>query len=467
MLIVDLPREILVNVLVDWLGISSCCRLDSAFCVHGARTHVLDALKDRTCVLTEGNVGTVGSRATLEWLWKRQIGVESIIIPPGVKSWQMNYDAFCAYLKVKGVKLLKLGETHFDENEYGFFGQVPKYMNSTQFPAILSFCPNLVEINDLSTECVTLVSMGAMRRHCKSLKVLSIQHHEFDSWDPTPLIALVAGGDCGLTSLRLPSIQRYVGKFAIIARNLSQLEHLCFDRLRDITACESDDKTFTAIAQHCTKLQSLRMPMMHIVGDSSLTALSHGCRQLRTLDVSHCRNITSAGLRLLARSCTLLESVNLAQCQAVSDDGVVALARYCKSSIKQLNLQQLALLTDESLTALGVHCRALTDLDVSYCELLTSTGVQSVAVGCPQLTRLELSCCHGLSAQGIESVAAHCANLRYIGLRSAAWLEDAAVKGLLAGCPLLRQGGLALNGCMKISAAYRDELSDRGVLCYS
>jgi N-acetylglutamate synthase-like GNAT family acetyltransferase len=467
MLIVDLPREILVNVLVDWLDISSCCRLDSAFCVHGARSSVLDALRDRTCGIIDRNAGTVVSRAALEWLWKRQIGVESIIIPPSLKSWQLDYDIFCAYLKTKGIKLLKLGETHFDEKDYGFFGQVPTYMNSTQLSTILSFCPNLVEVNDLSTECITLVSMGAMRRHCKNLRVLSIQHHEFDNWDPTPLIALVAGGDCGLTSLRLPSIQRYVGKFAIIARNLSQLQHLCFDRLRDITVCENDDKTFIAIAQHCTKLESLRLPMMRIVGDSSLIALSHGCRQLRTLDVSHCNRITSAGLKLLARSCTQLEYVHLAQCQAVDDGGIVALAKHCKANIRQLNLQQLSLLTDESLTALGAHCPSLTDLDVSYCELLRSTGVQAVAEGCPQLTRLELSCCHALSAQGIQAVAAHCAKLRHIGLRSVAWLEDAAVKGLLEGCPLLRQGGVALNGCMKISPAYRDKLGDEGVLCYS
>lgn len=466
-LVTDLPREIVVHLLVDWLDLKSCNRLDSSYCVHSARDPFTDTLKDATLVFSERAVGTVYGRNLLEWIWKRQIAVESMIIPASSKSWQLNYETLYNYLKAKGPKLLKLGETHFDENEYGFFGQVPIYMNTNQLSTVLSYCPNLVEINDLSTSCITLVSMGTMRRYCRNLRVLSIQHHEFDYWDPTPLIALVAGGDCGLTSLRLPSIQQFVGKFAIIARNLPHLEHLCCDRLRDIKPCESDDKTFIAIAEHCTKLKSLRLPMMRIVGDSSLIALSHGCRQLRLLDLSHCTKITSAGLKLLARSCSLLSSANLTQCAAVTDEGIVALAQHCKGNLTSLHLEQLGLLTDEALRALGAHCPALTELDVSYCELLTSAGIEALTAGCSRLRRLEVSCCHGLSARCMRAIALNCVDLCYIGVRSVSWLDDAAVRGLLLGCPLLKTRGISLIGCMNISAGYRDELDETGVLCFN
>jgi hypothetical protein len=74
--------------------------------------------------------------------------------------------------------------------------------------------------------------------------------------------------------------------------------------------------------------------------------------------------------------------------------------------------------------------------------------------------------CIGLTAACVEAIAEHCAGLRSIGVKSVNWLTDAGVQRLLRGCPRLLQGGVALNGSMNISRAYRDELESLGALSF-
>lgn len=463
MFFIDLPKEIVIDILTHWLQLKDSGRLDSAHCKHALRPVLLDTFCDASLAFSSSDIGVVEDRQLLDWVCKRKIAVEAMIIPTDNKAWKLDFELLTKFLQRKGHRLLRLSETHYNEYSYGFFENIPKYMNSSQLNTAVGFCPNLVELQDLSTESVTLVSMGSLRRHCRNLRILSIQHHASDHWDPTPLMALVAGGDCGVTHLRLPSIQKHMSKFAIIARNLKQLQSLRFDRLRDISELQGDDKTFIAIAENCVLLKALYLPWTRTFGDSSLTALSRGCPTLQELDVSHCTRLTSDSLCVFARRCVTLTALDLTACALVTDEGVIALARHC-TALRELSLDSVALLTDDSLTALGTHCRHLSALNLSYCELLTTPGINALALGCPDLAHLQLNMCIGLTAACVEAIAEHCAGLRTIGVKSVNWLTDAAVKRLLSGCPQLLQGGVALNGSMNISRAYRDELESKGAL---
>jgi hypothetical protein len=463
MVFLDLPKEIVIDLLTHWLQLKDSGRLDSAHCQHTLRPVLLEIFCDASLAFSSSDIGVVEDRQLLDWVCKRKIAVEAMIIPTDNKSWKLDFDLLTGFLQKKGHRVLRLSETHYNEYSYGFYEKIPKYMNSSQLNSVVGFCPNLIELQDLSTESITLVSMGSLRRYCRNLRILSIQHHGSDHWDPTPLIALVAGGDSGITHLRLPSIQKHMSKFAIIARNLKLLQSLRFDRLRDISELQGDDKTFIAIAENCVQLKALYLPWTRTFGDSSLMALSRGCPALQELDVSHCTRLTSDGLSVFARRCSTLTALDLSGCALVTDEGVVALARHC-TALRQLSLDSVALLTDEALTALGAHCRHLRALNLSYCELLTTPGLTALALGCPELTHLQLNFCIGLTSACVEALAEHCPCLRSIGVKSVNWITDAAVRRLLSGCPQLRQGGVALNGSMNISRAYRDELESLGAL---
>ena len=504
MQLLDLPREFLIHLLVDWLDIGCYGRLDSSYCSRSQRDSLLQTFRDSKLCLRQADIGIISDKHTLTWAWKKLIAIEAMIIPSTDRRWTLDYDLFSTYLKEKGHKLLHLGEVHYNQYSYGFFEQIPEYLNSTQLTSVLKYCPNLVELEDISTECVTLVTMAALRRNCKYLKVLSIQHHFFEFWDPTPMIALVAGGDCAITHLRLPSIQNFMSKFAIIARNMKQLRYLRFDRLRDITALEGDDQTFIVIAENCLNLESLFLPSTQVLRDSSLAALATGCRALRELDISRCRHVTSTGLTTIVRSCSNLTALNLTECDLISDAGIVALARSCPQ-LARLNLEHLSLLTDTSLTALGEHCSCLCELNVSYCSLLTTAGLTAVVSGGAQLSKLELNMCTGLSADCVQAIVTHCPELRYIALKSVGWMNDATARALVHGCPLLykqqqpqqqhtgketvqqrweqeqdgpgtvsgtgsdldvKSGGLALGGCVGVSRACREEMESMGALSF-
>ena len=468
---IDLPRDLLVRILVEWLDLSCCGRLDAAYCNTALRPTFLNTLNDTGFLLDKKSFGVIDNKHILQWIWKRRIGIEAMVIPNDSKDWKFDFNVLAEYLSHKGGCVNQIGETHFNQDFYGFFSTIPKYMNSPQLALVCNKCPNLHSILDLSTDCITLMSLGSMRRTCKKLKTLSIQHHEFDYWDPTALIALVAGGDCGIIDLRLPSIEQFMGKFAVIARNLKSIQYLCFDRLRGTRKFETDNTTYLALAAHCTQLLSLRLPMTHSFCDSSLSALSTGCRNLQLLDISNCPQVTSAGLSLFAERCTALTSLNIAGCKLIGDYGIVSLATHC-TNLSTLNMEimksdDINPITDNALLALGAHCKSLSSLNASYCDGITSAGVVAVALGCAALNKLELNYCTSLSEDCFAVLAQHCSALSYLGVKSVNCVTDEGIRLLLSGCRGLYREGLAINGCMNVSRGMRDELESTGAISFS
>lgn len=467
MLIVDLPGEVVVHLLLDWLDVENCRALDTSLCSHAQRAILLQIFANKTFVWDFTKIGIFSNKNILYWIWRRNIQIEAMIIPSMGGSCVLDMELLTSYLKKKGTGVSYLSLVRYDEQAYGFFEKIPKYINSSELTSILSCCPNLTTLDELCSESVSLVSMGSLRRNCKSLCKLSIQHHKSDSWDPTPLIALVAGGDCGLKQLRLPAAERYMSKFATILKNLPHLESLHFSRSRDISLSEPCDKAYIAIAEHCKDIQSLYFSNLRNVSDSSLFALSHGCANLQHLHVDRCKYITAAGIVCIVRKCHNLTILSLNECPvAVTDEAVVAIAANCPN-LYEFKFSRAVLITDASLVALGQHCANLGVIDFSYCVLVTSIGVSALAEGRARLTNIDMNSCFAADNVCIEAIARHCASLRYAGLMNNGWLTEGAVQNLVDNCPHLCQEGLALNGCMQLSQEFRHSLQDRGLYRYA
>lgn len=463
MLITELPKEVVIHLLLDWLDLPCCRVLDTALCCHAQRRVLMQIFADKTFAWNNGT--TIEDKNLLYWIWARQIQIQAMVIPSSERKYTLDFDLLLNYLKMKGPGLKYLSQTSYDDTRYGFFEKIPTYLNSSQLTTLLNYCPNLASLDEMCSESVSLVSMGTLRRHCKSLCEFTIRHHQSDSWDPTPLIALVAGGDCGLTRLEVPAGQKYMIKYATILKNLRQLQELRFGRSRDIGMYEPCDKAYIAISEHCKQIQSLHLSNLRNVSDSALVALSHGCEKLQELHVARCKGITPAGIACLVRRCRKVRVLDLNEC-AVNDEAVVNVALSCPD-LRELHMNHAPLVSDAALQALGEHCAELSVIDCSHNSLTTSVGVSALAEGCKKLKHVELSSCFNLSDACVNALAGHCDSLRYVGLMNNEWLTEAAVQQLVGNCPLLCEQGLALNGCMQLTKEFRHALQDRGLYRYS
>jgi len=469
-LLYDLPKELVFGILLEWLEFKCTARLDEASLSTSTRPVLLTAiLNDPRLIYGRDKTGVVSNKYVLHWVWKRRLGIQYLVLPSFKDGEVSNFDLLVSYLKGRGATLLHIAEVPYSHDSYGFFEKIPQYLNSSQFTAVISFCPNLVELENLSSASVSLVSMAALRRHCPSLRSLSIDHHEMTSWDPTPMIALVAAGNCAIERLRIPSVEKYWPKFATIVKNLPKLTHLQIDRHRDILIVDDSEenyKAFVAIAENCTNLQALALADKRTVYDYSLYQLSRGCPQMKIATFARCRSISSAGVVTIAKSWSQLRELDLSGCDAVTDEGIVNLAMHC-SHLQVLRLRNLTQLTDASLLALAAHCPDLHTFDVSYCHLLTTTSVTALATHCPKLTWLDLSACTSLTQWCLHDLAHHCKDLSFLALRNCSWVQADMLKILLGECVHLNKGGLALSGCLNIRPEYFTYLGEMSVLNYT
>ena len=67
-----------------------------------------------------------------------------------------------------------------------------------------------------------------------------------------------------------------------------------------------DDAAVTAVAAHCTQLQTLRLHGSGSLTDAAVTAVAAHCTQLRTLDLTGCGKITKAAMTAVADRCMKL-----------------------------------------------------------------------------------------------------------------------------------------------------------------
>eukprot|EP01032_Pedospumella_encystans_P019781 gene19781-22487_t len=469
-LLYDLPKELVFGILLEWLEFKSTGRLDEASLSSATRPVLLTAiLKDPRLIYGLDKTGIVCNKYVLHWVWKRRLGIQYLVLPSFKDGEVSNFELLVSYLKDRGTTLLHIAEVPYSHDAYGFFEKIPQYLNSSQLTTVLSFCPNLMELENISSASVSLLSMAALRRHCPSLRSLSIDHHEMTSWDPTPMISLVAAGNCAIERLRIPSVEKFWPKFATIVKNLPKLTHLQIDRHRDILIVnESDDnhKAFVAIAESCANLQVLRLADKKTVYDYSLYQLSQGCPLMQVATFARCRDISSVGVMAIAKSWGQLRELDLSGCSAVTDEGIVNLAMHC-TQMQILRLNALMQLTDASLLAMAAHCTDLHTLDVAYCHLLTAASVTALATNCVKLTWLDLSNCTSLTDPCLLALADHRKDLSFLGLRNCSWVQADCLKILLRECLELKEAGLALSGCLNIRPEYFTYLGKMGVLNYT
>jgi hypothetical protein len=464
----DLPKELVLNVLLEFLSLKDVSLLDAACCSHGLRPVLLSWLSDKSCCLKRKEFGILSGKLKLTWLWKRRIGIEAIKLPCDSTSTALDFDLLKEFLQLEGNHVTYVGEEFYDVETYNFYDKLPIHLNPLQLLKIAQLTPNLRMLDNLSTQSVSLPSMATLRNRCRGLEHLSIQHITLDSFDPSPMLALLVGGNCVIQYLRLPSMNNYMAGFSVLAENCPHLRSLRFDRSRDIPMpIDSDemDLAFASLSRHCPQLQSLWLPVDCPVVDSALFALTHANVSLESIKIPNCSMLTSSGLLQLSK-CIGLKDLYLAECTRISDDGVKALAEKCPH-LQHVSLKGASQITDEAIVSLAGNCGGIRYLNISYCEKLTSESLAAIGEGCELLHSLDVTMCNAMDDSGVLAIAHGCPGLRRIGLCNCNWLSNAAVLALVERCPSLKeQGGasISLLGSTGVTKDFRGWLEDAKLL---
>ena len=111
-----------------------------------------------------------------------------------------------------------------------------------------------------------------------------------------------------------------------------------------------------------------------------------------------------------------------------------ALGKYCPK-LQRLDLSSCSEITDLSLKALADGCRALTHLNIAWCENITQNG-KLFHQFCFLLFTFYL-CLIITYSSGVEALARGCPKLRSFMCSGCTQVNDAAVSVLAANCPSL------------------------------
>ncbi|KAH9101728.1 hypothetical protein LEN26_005888 [Aphanomyces euteiches] len=153
----------------------------------------------------------------------------------------------------------------------------------------------------------------------------------------------------------------------------------CLSELReiDLGQCKITDATLVSLAQHCPRLEVVRLRWCSEITDAGILRLASHCSRLRVLDLNNCGLLTDQSIASLSQ-CPHLEWINLAWCVNITDCGLVDLAKVCRE-LKEVVLTFCSQLTDVALKALVDNCRHLDRLHLNGCTGMSSAAVKALS----------------------------------------------------------------------------------------
>ncbi|KAH9090048.1 hypothetical protein Ae201684P_014803 [Aphanomyces euteiches] len=145
----------------------------------------------------------------------------------------------------------------------------------------------------------------------------------------------------------------------------------------DLGQCKITDATLVSLAQHCPRLEVVRLRWCSEITDAGILRLASHCSRLRVLDLNNCGLLTDQSIASLSQ-CPHLEWINLAWCVNITDCGLVDLAKVCRE-LKEVVLTFCSQLTDVALKALVDNCRQLDRLHLNGCTGMSSAAVKALS----------------------------------------------------------------------------------------
>lgn len=244
---------------------------------------------------------------------------------------------------------------------------------------------------------------------------------------------------CSFRQLNQSSLSRTsttIGSFQLyrLLNRFQQLELLCLSGCIDLP-----DSGLTQLQYYGSKLQMLYLDCCFGITDDGLSVVASGCHSLTFISLYRC-NVSSIGIETLAKSCKALEEVNLSYCPLITDTGIRALSQNCRQ------LRAVRISSCRNITGVGFHgCpHTLAYLEADSCKLETEGLMEIVSGG--GLEYLNISNLNwAIPGNGLTILGTGFGQgLKILDFRLCRTVSDESIIAIARGCPLLQEWNLAL-----------------------
>jgi hypothetical protein len=417
---IDLPVNLAVDLIVDWLTLKDLTLLDMAQCDRSSRAGYLEALRSAGCVLHLPMLPPKYNVVPLmHWIEVRRIKISGIDLCNN--TFNQDVGLLLSFFECVGPTLVDLTADNFGNS-------------------LLFIC------------CLAM-------NFCTRLKVLSL----------FGCVESMASTVCQLIEQRSGTLERLALKNGDIEGTLPECCNMCklqyLHLLKPSVACTGfvcrcqnllyfyghgfvdAEPCLHALAQSCPSLRSLHYGYKAgylFRSTAGLMAVLLACKDMHTVDftssigftnahvttvVQHCRKlnalhlmvyedgITEECVTILAPRLSELEHLGLFRMQCTTDAPLALLSQHC-GNLKCLELRNLwGDVSDNVLVKLFKALKFLEAVDMSYVDNLSDVVLEAVGNKCHKLTRLGLFGTNGYTHKGITAIAQGCADLEWLSFQ--------------------------------------------------
>jgi hypothetical protein len=414
-LLVDIPEELAIQILAQWLQLNSVANLDSAFCNTTLRAKYLQTAYGENSVLSMCNSNPHYEQCA-SWCLKRKAKVDGV--------WMSKP------LIHENISMRK------------------------QFLSIMESRLRWATINAGNADCRGAV-LDVIQR-CPNIEMLKVST---SAVGPTSHDATLLWDECllsttqtcrrlqELTLVDVPSSPGGLGRALESCARLTRLVLGCADSVVPIQAA-IPSLTYLDI-NHCGGAT-----------DALMLAIATKCPAMETLNVFHRSTITDVGVRAVLQGCPLLLTTDVENATGISRELRVELAKRrdlnvldivwvdmnfsllmdvlrVSPSVTRIKFSQLPWLKDRELSMCAYHCPLLELVFIYACSNVGMKGMLKLLKPGNQIRELHVTRCPQLGDAVMFAAAQHCPLLETFRTDET-YVSDGAVTALAKQCGRLQ-----------------------------
>lgn len=360
----DLPNDLFIIILCNWLNLIDICNLDSAIITNdnNYRINFLTLLERLVIHKSQINYTYFKSIHFLKWIVSRKIHINHIIISRRFNEKLLNKLVNYSYELITDVSISQ----DIPNMYYELFSICKNIeilnINSNKLQdhhlvIISTHCTALYQLNLSYCENITDVGIVTIAKKCINLKQINLE------------------GCILLTDLSIKEI----------FFNCIQLTHINLNSCENIT-----NNSILAIHEKISQLTYCSFNQCSNLNNKILKNLCKRCKYLKQLSIIECEDITNKGIKYIAKYATNLQSLNINYCIQITDDSMIILIHSCKY-LEHLYILGCTFITDKTLNEISKKCCQLKTIqfdteDIFVPGTITIQSILELGRSCPLLT---------------------------------------------------------------------------------
>lgn len=244
-------RDVSVAILTKWVSLKDLHELDNAACSTAHRPQLLQLMQDEQFQFSCKQEVTDSS--FLQWMWMRRIGMDHIHITIVHEGW--DFANLQSYLELRGSQITSFALPEYETYAFDSAFQIDPTarrsvpLSPTQFSTVFRLIPNIVSVDNVLTEALTVPFLRDFRSRCPKLTRIKYT----GPWSAASLKAFWDCGYQGIAHLAIPSYDKFEQGLVLTVQNNTALRSLEVTNMRynSLGTTDFSNAVFAAIAAHC------------------------------------------------------------------------------------------------------------------------------------------------------------------------------------------------------------------------